>query len=76
MALKFLGKFPEHINGVPARDLDDSEVQAIADEWGLSLAETEGLLIKHKLYAIVAKKASKPIARDMDILADTKEEES
>jgi hypothetical protein len=59
MALKFMGKFPEHINGVPARDLDDSEVQAIASEWGLSLAETEGLLIKHKLYALIPKTVAK-----------------
>jgi hypothetical protein len=59
MALKFLGTFPEHINGVPARDLDDSEVQAIATEWGVSLAECEGLLMRHKLYTSVPKTVAK-----------------
>lgn len=52
MKLIYQGKNGEYIMGVPARDLEAHEVQAIAHEWGLSLAETEGLLIKRGLYAV------------------------
>ncbi len=55
MALKWIGKEGEFINEVPARDLTNDEVQAIAQLWGLSLAETEGLLIKSKRYELVPK---------------------
>lgn len=50
MKLVYIGKTGQFINGVPARDLASHEVQKIAREWRLSLAETEGLLIQSKLY--------------------------
>jgi hypothetical protein len=59
MSLIYKGKRGEFINDVPARDLTDTEVQEIAQKWGLSMAETEGLLIKHKLYAVAPKANSK-----------------
>lgn len=57
MALIYKGNGTEAINDpivghIPARDLSDGEVQEIADKWQLSLAQTEGLLMKHKLYSL------------------------
>lgn len=63
MALIYKGKRGEFINDVPARDLTDEEVQDIANKWGLSIAETEGLLIKQKLYAVAPKAAPKTSAK-------------
>lgn len=54
MRLIYQGKRGEYINGVPARDLEAHEVQAIAQAWGYSLAQTEGLLIKRGLYRMEA----------------------
>lgn len=54
MKLIYQGKRGEYINGVPARDLEAHEVQAIASQWGYSLAQTEGLLMKRGLYRMEA----------------------
>jgi hypothetical protein len=67
MALKFMGKFPEHINDIPAKDLSDAELQAlIADGTAarvcskeVSLAEFEGVLMLHGLYTSVPKTVAK-----------------
>lgn len=50
MKLLYCGKDGKFINGIPARDLESHEVQKIANEWNMSLAETEGLLIQRGLY--------------------------
>lgn len=63
MGLIYKGDGNQHILGVPARDLTDDEVQAIAREWGYSLAETEGLLIKHKLYMVAPKASPKTASK-------------
>lgn len=52
--LIYKGTLPQRINGVPARDLTVDDVKQVAQAWGLSTTETEGLLIKHKLYAFVS----------------------
>lgn len=54
MKLIWIGKEGQYITGVPARDLEAHEVQKIAHDWQLSLAETEGLLIQRGLYKTVA----------------------
>lgn len=66
MKLIYQGKNGEFINEVPARDLEPHEVKGIARKWQLSLAETEGLLIKRGLYKAEApaKKASKDESED------------
>lgn len=38
------------IPNIPARDLEPQDIQDIAQLWGKSLAETEGLLISSKAY--------------------------
>lgn len=71
MALKFMGKFPEHINGIPARDLSDTELNAMIKDGtaalvcgrDVSLAEFEGILMQRKLYSSVSKSASKATAK-------------
>jgi hypothetical protein len=52
---------------IPARDLSDEEVQDIAKRWGLSLAETEGLLMKHKLYALAPKQGKAELAKRQEM---------
>lgn len=54
MKLIYQDKRGRYINGVPARDLEAHEVQAIANQWGYSLAQTEGLLMKRGLYRMEA----------------------
>jgi hypothetical protein len=67
MTLKYMGK-GEAINGVPARDLTGEDIQNVAKMWGLSLAETEGLLMMRGLYkqteAPAIEKTSKKKASD------------
>lgn len=55
MALKYVADGESHINEVPARDLTDGDIQDISDKWKLSIAQTEGLLIKSKLYKFAEK---------------------
>lgn len=50
MKLIYQGKNGEFINEVPARDLEPQDIKDIAAKWQLSLAETEGLLMKRGLY--------------------------
>ena len=59
MAMIYKGDGNAHINGVPARDLTDEEVKALATAWGVSLAECEGMLMKFKLYALAPKTVTK-----------------
>lgn len=73
MKLIYQGKNGEWINGVPARDLEAHEIQAIADSWQLSLAQTEGLLMSRGLYKAESKSAAKaaPLIKPTN---DSKEE--
>lgn len=57
MALEYIGQ-GRAIPGVPASDLSDEDLKAVAANFGLSLAETEGLLIERKLYRSVPKKSA------------------
>lgn len=50
MKLLYIGTNGTFINEVPARDLDAQDIQIVSEKWGLSVAETEGLLLKSKLY--------------------------
>lgn len=50
MKLIYVGKDGAYIPHVPARDLDDGDIQTIAIMWDLAIAQTEGLLIKRGLY--------------------------
>lgn len=79
MALKFMGTFPEHINDIPARDLDDTELNALIKDGTaarvcgkeVSLAEFEGILMQRKLYASVPK-TNKIVTKSSSL--ETKEE--
>lgn len=67
MKLIYQGKNGEFLNGVPARDLEPHEIQAVADMWQKSLAETEGILISRGLYKVVSEekpKMSKKVSED------------
>lgn len=59
------------INGVPARDLEPQDVKKIAEDWQLSVAETEGLLIKRGVYKVEPKAAK--IAPATETKTDEKE---
>lgn len=64
MRLLYQGKNGEFINEVPARDLEAQDIQEIAEKWGKSLAETEGLLIKRGLYKAEAPELPKSKRKD------------
>lgn len=57
--LIYKGTLPQHINGVPARNLNADDIKAIAKAWDLSTTETEGLLLKNKLYGQAPKLTKK-----------------
>lgn len=57
MALKYIGDGSRYIGGVPAEDLNDEMIKRLATEWGYSIAETEGILIKSGLYKMLVKEA-------------------
>lgn len=63
MALVYVGD-GRYIGGVPAEDLPDETIKRIAGEWGLSVAQTEGLLIERGLYKSVSKDAPKAPKKD------------
>lgn len=60
MKLIYQGKNGEFINEVPARDLEPQDIKDIATKWQLSLAETEGLLLRGKLYKQALKEEKQP----------------
>lgn len=68
--LVYKGKLPEHINGVPARDLTADDIQQVAQLWGISPTETEGLLLKNKLYGQAPKPTKKAAEAATEILED------
>lgn len=55
MALKYVGDGNRYIGGIPAENLPDEVIKRIATEWGYSVAETEGILIKSGLYKMNVK---------------------
>lgn len=58
MSLKYVGE-GKYIGGVPAEDLPDETIKRLAAEWGLSVAQFEGLMIERGIYKMIAKDAPK-----------------
>jgi hypothetical protein len=74
IVLIYNGTLPQHINGVPARNLTVEDIKQVAQLWGISTTETEGLLIQHKLYAF-APSTPKTTKQAAEAATETKEGE-
>lgn len=60
-ALKYAGKAGEHIRGIPARDLDESDIAGLTEQQ-LTDATTPGPVTKRALYREVSERTEKPKA--------------